>query len=456
MALVEELEATLAARDVDTTRVHIDVAAHSSMLEPILAEFGAFCRTITFNPPTIPYVSNLTGTWITAADVTDPDYWVRHLRSAVRFRDGIDTILADTNRVLLEVGPGRTLAGLARMAPSPPAAVSPTLRHPREVASDVAFALAAVGRAWEAGVELDPATLFADEERHRVPLPTYPFDHQRFWVEPDASDAPRSSAKGVLRKRPLVDDWFSTPSWRRSIATALAERPVPSSVVIIGDGHPLAAALAAHLGGSRRVVSVALGDRFLRHPGGRFEVNPGRADDWVALVEALAADGVLPGTIVHATALGPSRGRRRLGLAADDDMVAYRETIARDHASMLFLARALSAISEPVRLALVTSGVHALDSTDPLLPERALLHGDVRVIPRELGNVDTVAIDVDLPKSGTDRRGTRSSRRSRPSSTPSGPPTSSCCGGASAGCARWNRWCWRRPSTRRGSRAAST
>jgi len=114
-----------------------------------------------------------------------------------------------------------------------------------------------------------------------------------------------------------------------------------------------------------------------------------------------AADGVLPGTIVHATALGPSRGRRRLGLVADDDLVAYRETIARDHASMLFLARALSAIAEPVRLALVTSGVHALDSTDPLMPERALLHGDVRVIPRELGNVETVALDVDLPRPGT-------------------------------------------------------
>ena len=147
-------------------------------------------------PPTIPYVSNLTGTWITAADVTDPDYWVRHLRSTVRFRDGIDTILADTNRVLLEVGPGRTLAGLARMAPAPPAAVSPTLRHPREAASDVAFALAAVGRAWEAGVELDPATLFADEERHRLPLPTYPFDRQRYWVEPDAVRRPPFVGQG--------------------------------------------------------------------------------------------------------------------------------------------------------------------------------------------------------------------------------------------------------------------
>src|SRR5205085_926155 len=103
-------------------------------------------------------------------------------------------------------------------------------------------------------------------------------------------------------------------------------------------------------------------------------------------------------TIVHMTAVGRSRGRRRFGLVPNDELVAYRETVERDHASVLFLARALSARAEPVRLALVTSGVHALDSTDPLLPERALLHGAVRVIPRELGHVATLAIDVDTPK----------------------------------------------------------
>ncbi len=399
-ALVVELEATLAEREIDTTRIHIDVAAHSSMLEPILAEFGAFCRRTTFTPPAIPYVSNLTGTWITAADVTDPDYWVRHLRNTVRFRDGIDTVLADTNRVLLEVGPGRTLTSLARMAAAAPAAVSPTLRHPKEGASDVAFALAAVGRAWEAGAELDPSKLFAGERRHRVPLPTYPFDRQRYWVEPDAAHTPRASAKGVLRKRPLIDEWFSTPSWRRAIAAPLAE-PSTGPVVLISDGSPLASTLASALAPSRRVVPVVFGDRFQRRSGGRFEVNPARADDWTALVDALTAEGALPGTIVHMTAIGPSRGRRRFGVGSDDELVAYRDTVETDHASVLFLARALSALSEPVRLALVTSGVHGLDSADPLAPERALMHGACRVIPRELGHVEALAIDVDVPKAGS-------------------------------------------------------
>jgi acyl transferase domain-containing protein/thioesterase domain-containing protein/acyl carrier protein len=397
-ALVAALEATLAERDLDFARVHIDVAAHSSMLEPILGEFGAFCRRTRFAAPAVPYVSNLTGTWITAAEVTDPGYWVRHLRQAVRFRDGLDTILADPDRVLLEVGPGRTLAGLARSAPARPLAVAPTMRHPKEASSDVAVALAAAGRAWEAGVELRADALFAGEERHRVPLPTYPFERQRYWVEPDTPDTVRAVAKGVLRKRPHIDEWFSAPSWRRAIGTPLADGPSASPVVVIDDGAAVADALAAALAVTRMVVRVSFGDRFRRRPGGRFEIDPGRSDDWMELVDALRAGRAAPGTIVHATAVGSSRGRRRLRVGPGDELGAYEATVERDHASVLFLARALSAHSEPVRLALVTDGVHPLDSTDPLQPERALLHGALRVVPRELGHVATIAIDVDRAK----------------------------------------------------------
>ncbi len=387
-----DLETILAARDVDFARVHIDVAAHSSMLEPILGEFGAFCRRTRFTAPSIPYVSNLTGTWITAAEATDPAYWVRHLREAVRFRDGLDTILAEPDRVLLEVGPGRTLAGLARMAPVSPLAVTPTMRHPKETASDIAVALTAVGRAWEAGVDLEADGLFAGEHRRRVPLPTYPFERQRYWVDPDVADAGRTAAKGVLRKQLRIDDWFSTPSWRRATATPLAGGTAP--VVVISDGASFTDTLVAALATHRAVVQVTFGPGFRTLPNGHFEIDPARSDDWTELVDTLVGRGVLPGTIVHATAVGPSRRRRR-PFGAGDELAAYDATVERDHVSMLLLARALSAHAQPVRLAVVTTGVHALDSTDPLMPERALLHGAARVIPRELGHVETVAVDVD-------------------------------------------------------------
>ena len=132
VALIAELEALLAADDIDTARVHIDVAAHSSMLEPILAEFGRFCRTIGFRRRQIPYVSNLTGTWITAADVTDPATGCATCAAPYGSRMACVLCWRSGSRALLEVGPGRTLASLCRQQPTKAAVVTTALRHPNE------------------------------------------------------------------------------------------------------------------------------------------------------------------------------------------------------------------------------------------------------------------------------------------------------------------------------------
>ena len=105
VASIARMEEALRAREIECARIHIGVAAHSPMLDPILAELEARCRRIRFQPPARPYVSNLTGTWITEAEAIDPTYWAKHLRSTVRFADGIGTILEQPGRVLVEVGP---------------------------------------------------------------------------------------------------------------------------------------------------------------------------------------------------------------------------------------------------------------------------------------------------------------------------------------------------------------
>ena len=403
IALIDEIEAALTRDDVDSLRVHIDVAAHSSMLEPIVAEFASFCRTIRFSPPSIPYVSNLTGTWITDADVTDPNYWVRHLRETVRFSEGIETILTDPNRVLLEIGPGRTLTSLARQATGSAVALSPTLRHPKEDTSDLAFVIGAVGRVWASGVELGAAKIFDGEHRRRVPLPTYPFERKRYWVEPDgngAKPAPNSS----LHKRVDIADWFYTSSWKRSAATKLAPSTASLTWMFISNGERLAEQVMATLSGSgERVISVTFGNSYHTTTSSKYVVNPSRSGDWIDLVDALKSRDSMPDRIVHMTAVGSPRRRRGFG-SHYDAMAAFDTIVERDHASLLFLAQALSAESHPIHLSVVTSGVHAL-GTEEIYPERALLHGACRVIPRELGHVAAVAIDIDVPApSSSDER----------------------------------------------------
>src|SRR5581483_1033064 len=153
---IEELERRLTEKGTDYGRVHIAVAAHSQMVDPILAEFGRFVENVALRAPNLPYVSNVTGTWITPAEATDPAYWVKHLRQTVRFSDGLHVLMQETGGVLLEVGPGQTLSTFARQHPDKTAeqAVISTVRHIQEQASDVAFLLKAVGRLWLTGVEV--------------------------------------------------------------------------------------------------------------------------------------------------------------------------------------------------------------------------------------------------------------------------------------------------------------
>ena len=164
---LEALEKRLTEMDVDSRRVRINIAAHSSMLEPILDEFGVFLRTVKMTAPKIPFMSNISGTWITAEEATDPMYWVRHLRNTVRFADGVSQLVQDPDRLLLEVGPGRVLASLARQHPSRAESqpVLYSMRHPDEEASDVAFILTTLGRMWAAGAKVEWKNLYAGEER---------------------------------------------------------------------------------------------------------------------------------------------------------------------------------------------------------------------------------------------------------------------------------------------------
>jgi acyl transferase domain-containing protein len=180
---VARLEAELVGRRIEAKRVETSHAFHSPMMDPILDAFSARVAATVRNAPALRWVSNLTGTWITPDEATDPAYWSRHLRAAVRFADCVAAIAAEGRaRVFIECGPGRTLSSLVKR--QVPGSVSiHSLRHPDDAADDVEVLLAALGRAWAAGVEVDWAAVHGGDARRRVPLPTYPFERKRFWID---------------------------------------------------------------------------------------------------------------------------------------------------------------------------------------------------------------------------------------------------------------------------------
>jgi acyl transferase domain-containing protein/thioesterase domain-containing protein len=183
---VETLQNQLTQQGVECQHLHTSHAFHSEMMAPILADFTDRVKQVTLKKPQIPYVSNVTGTWITAAEATDPNYWATHLRQTVRFSEGLQRVLEDSTRILLEVGPGRTLTTLAKQHPNKVAehSVLSSLRHPQDNQSDVAFLLNTLGQLWLIGGLVDWSRFYTNERRQRLPLPTYPFERQRYWIEP--------------------------------------------------------------------------------------------------------------------------------------------------------------------------------------------------------------------------------------------------------------------------------
>jgi len=181
---VDALRRHLEERGSAARPLHTSHAFHSSMIDPIVDPFTRRVAQVTLRPPQIPYLSGVTGKWITEEEATCPKYWARHFREAVRFSDAAAELLQGLERVFLEVGPGRTLATLVRQQGGKGGGVLTSLPHADETRQELLHILTALGRLWEIGIAVNWSGFHAQETRRRVSLPTYPFERERYWVEP--------------------------------------------------------------------------------------------------------------------------------------------------------------------------------------------------------------------------------------------------------------------------------
>ncbi|MGA8763571.1 MAG: beta-ketoacyl synthase N-terminal-like domain-containing protein [Candidatus Sulfotelmatobacter sp.] len=183
---ISQLESGLSQKGVESRRLQVTRALHSKMMEPLGPALTTVVARIPLHPPQIPFVSSVTGTWITAAAATDARYWGSHVHRTVRFSESMRCLLKASNRTLLEVGPGHALASIAQCHPdrlSDHAIISSLPRFDAHT-SDTESLLTALGRLWLLGAKVDWPVFWSHEKRRRVPLPTYAFDRKRYWVDP--------------------------------------------------------------------------------------------------------------------------------------------------------------------------------------------------------------------------------------------------------------------------------
>ena len=392
IAAVDELEQELNGRGTASRRLHTSHAFHSAMMHSIVDEFVAEVARVKFRAPQIPYLSNVTGTWITE-EVTEPQYWGRHLRDCVQFNSGLIELLQDKDRVFLEVGPGRTLTTLLRHHPQKGTnrVVLNSLPHADESgANDVEYMLTTLGRLWLTGVNVEWSGLYEGERRRRVPLPSYPFERQRYWIDPPRLARRDSETDGKPpARRDDIAEWFYVPSWKRVPNVHVLDHASSNAWLLFEDEYGVGVELARQLGNAgRKVVTVKRGERFLKIGECAYTLNPSERADYVALLTELTANGFTPEKILYLWTI--------TGTAMTAPALSTEELQRRSFYSLIPLAQALGEQNtrRPLHLYLVSDGLQEVTGEESLSPEKALALGLCRVIPQEYEHISCRSVDV--------------------------------------------------------------
>ncbi|MGC1853416.1 MAG: SDR family NAD(P)-dependent oxidoreductase, partial [Solirubrobacterales bacterium] len=266
---VEEIRAQWEAEGRRTKQLAVSHAFHSPLMEPMLEEFGEIASSLTFNEPKIPIVSNLTGETLTAEQAADPAYWVRHVREPVRFADAVGALAKQGTSTYLELGPDPVLCAMARECLDEEAQVAfvPTLREGRPEGDVISLAIAA---AHVAGAKLDWEAFFSGAGAKRVPLPTYPFQRERYWLDSAQNGAGDLTAAGqAAADHPLLgatvelagsEEGSLLLTGRLSLSTHpwLADHTVGEAILLPGTAFLELALRAAEQLGAETVEELTL------------------------------------------------------------------------------------------------------------------------------------------------------------------------------------------------------
>ncbi|MFI7709294.1 type I polyketide synthase, partial [Nonomuraea sp. NPDC049480] len=373
--------------DVRTRRLRVSHAFHSPLIEPMLEEFRQVAESLTYHEPAIPIISDVTGQKAQAGQLTDPGYWVDHVRQAVRFADAVTTARAGGATVFVEVGPDGVLTSLARQTLDGDDAVVFVTPARKDRDESRAF-LEALGQLHCRGVAVDWDAYFAEACPRRVDLPTYAFQRKRFWFMPGAATAEQGDGS--------VDPQFWAAVEREDVAALTA-------TLGIEDGSPLAAILPALSSWRRRRRDQDVLDSWryrvtwtpVTVPGGkppalsgdwRIVVPADRADDAAAVVQALERHGARC-ELLHDFAAQP-RG---------EEPVAGVLSLYGDLAQTVTLIQAMDSAGVDAPLWIATDGAESVSRVDPVRnPEQGAVAGLGRVFgleqPARWGGL------VDLPE----------------------------------------------------------
>ncbi|NJO31108.1 MAG: KR domain-containing protein, partial [Richelia sp. SL_2_1] len=304
--------------------------------------------------------------------------------------DGISQLLQQFEGVFLEVGPGRTLSTLTRqhLDRNTKQQVLTSLPHVKEQQSDVKFLLQTLGRLWLDGVEIDWSEFYQSEHRHRLPLPTYPFERQRYWIDAKSPSSSINQKLTTLDHKQDIADWFYVPSWKRSLLPNSSSEQVKSKqekwlffVDDLGIGEQLVDVFKNQ---KKNVITVQKGEQFSKLSESTYTINPFISQDYDTLLKELVSLGQKPEQVAY------------LWSVSHHDQNQLENYL--EFNSLLFLTQSLSKLkmSNSLHIWVISNNIQDVNGNEKLDSEKAVILGLCKVIPQEYPNISCRCIDINL------------------------------------------------------------
>ncbi|MBU0994172.1 MAG: acyltransferase domain-containing protein [Proteobacteria bacterium] len=382
------------AKGHECLQFKVSRAGHSMMMDSILKDFEEGVRNVRLNKPRIPYISNISGQWITTKEATDPEYWARHIRKTVRYADGLKELLKIQHAIFVQIGSDRGPTAFVSQQESftdSNQAIN-LVRHPKEDISDSFYLLDKIGLLWLWGIKIDWQAFYAEEKRHRIPLPTYPFEGNRYRIDSKDIHTNLNAFKNQLTQNNNdLSNMFYIPSWIRSALPICENNEISvGNCLIFNDDCGLGGQLASGLQDrGAQVVFIKPGDRFLKVSENEYELNPELPNDYHQLIESIHQDKRKINHIVHLWRISGEDDKK-----ADYYSIDFELNLG--FYSLIFLAQSLGNydINSELHIDVITNNMQEVTGDDLLYPEKATILGPVKIIQAEYENITCRSIDV--------------------------------------------------------------
>ncbi len=374
--LITQYQADLESRGIGCQILKTSHAFHSSMMEPMLTSFEKELSDVQLQEPSIPFISNLTGTWITKKEAVTPQYWCAHLRNSVLFSQGIKSLVnAIEHPLFIEVGPGKTLSQLTQLnLSSANISIINSLPQAFEKKNASEFFIDSLAKAWIKNQSIHWDAYYENEDRLKVSLPTYPFERTKYWIEPrKASTSKQAEGAPFASRQTDPNHWFYCNTWKsRPLVPSLNKNASPYLIFAPSDALTVNIKNILVADGND-VICVSKSSEFIEQPNGNYSLDIGVYGQLEKLSASLKERSYQSTKIIY------------IGAVEDHQFT-----------NSLALVNLLKIFDRSSSIQIIDSGVVDVMSDPDLNPNKSSILGLLNTCRQELPSIHCSLLDITL------------------------------------------------------------